>query len=240
MLVKRRRSTDTRDAMPGPVARKRSARRAPLTRERILRSALELADTRGIEAVSMRRLGEVLHVEAMSLYRYVAGKEDVLDGLADLVASEFEVPAPGGDWRAEVRRSAISAHAALRRHPWAGSVLESRTDLGPARLRYLEAMLGALRAAGLDLRTVGWAIMALDSHTYGFALQEQAWAFDPDRSKDAAAAMAASLPADAYPNLQAMALYSASERDAMMVDFTFGLDLILDGLERLRGAGDAR
>jgi AcrR family transcriptional regulator len=225
--------------MTEPGTRKRTTRRAPLTRERILHAALELADTHGIQAVSMRRLGEVLHVEAMSLYRYVQGKEDVLDGLADLVTSEFAVPTPGGEWRAEVRRSAISAHAAILRRPWAGGVLESRVNPGPARLRYLEAMLGTLRGAGFDHQTVGQAFMALDSHTYGFALQEQAWAFDPGQSQEIAAAMAENLPADAYPNLRAMAALAAAEPTAVTVDFTFGLDLLLDGLERiLERAGD--
>ncbi len=222
--------------MTEPTAkRKPTGRRAPLTRDRILRAALNLADEGGIEAVSMRKLGEVLHVEAMSLYRYVEGKEDVLDGLADLVTSEFAVPTPGGDWRAEVRRSAISAHAAILRRPWAGGVLESRVNPGPARLRYLEAMLGTLRGAGFDHQTVGQAFMALDSHTYGFALQEQAWAFDPGQSQEIAAAMAENLPEDAYPNLRAMAALAAAEPTAVAVDFTFGLDLLLDGLERILG-----
>ncbi len=215
----------TRRARPG---------REPLTRERVLRAALELADARGIDAVSMRKLGEVLHVEAMSLYRYVDGKEAVLDGLADLVTAEFDVPVRGGDWRAEVRRSAVSAHEALLRHPWASSVLESRMNPGPTRLRYLEAVLGVLREAGFDWATVGRAFMAIDSHTYGFAMQEQAWAFDPAVSDEIAATFAAMLPGDAYPNLIAMATYSATGPDAVRPEFTFGLDLMLDGLERLR------
>lgn len=221
--------------MTEPGTKKRvTRRRTPLTRERVLRAALELADARGIDAVSMRKLGEVLRVEAMSLYRYVDGKEAVLDGLADLVTGEFEVPAPGGDWPAEVRRSAVSAHEALLRHPWAGAILESRLNPGPTRLRYLEGMLGVLREAGFDWATVGRAFMAIDSHTYGFAMQEQAWAFDPADSDQIAATFAAMLPGDAYPNLIGIATYSATGPDAIRPDFTFGLDIILDGLERMR------
>jgi AcrR family transcriptional regulator len=199
----------------------------------VLAAALRLADEQGIEAVSMRRLGQVLRVEAMSLYKHVAGKEDILDGLADLVTSEFEVPAPGGDWKAELRRSAISAHAALLRHPWAGSVLESRLSPGPARLRYLDAVVGVLREAGFDLPMVARAFMALDSHTYGFALQELAMPFGPEDAAEVAAAMATSAFGSTYPNLRAMAEL-ASGPTGVPLEFEFGLDLLLDGLERTR------
>jgi hypothetical protein len=115
-------------------------------------------------------------------------------------------------------------------------VLESRLDPGPARLRYLDGMLGTLHGAGFDWATVGRAFMALDSHTYGFALQEQSWAFDPDQGREIAAGFAASLPADAYPNLLAMAVH-ASGPEVVQAEFTFGLDLLLDGLDHLRPAG---
>ena len=216
--------------------RRTRRRRQPLTRERVLRAALTLADERGIEAVSMRKLGEALGVEAMSLYKHVAGKEDVLDGIADLVMGEFEVPAAGEGWRAAVRRGAISAHRALLRHPWAGSVIESRLKPGPARLRYLDAVVGAMRAAGFDLATVGRAFLALDSHTYGFTLQELAWPFDQERAPEMAA-VAARMFEGAYPNLLAMAELAASSPTGVPVEFEFGLDLLLDGLERLRERG---
>src|SRR5512135_2598140 len=118
--------------------------RLPLSRERVLRAALALADEGGVEAVSMRRLGLALGVEAMSLYKHVADKEAILDGIADLVMDEVEVPSRDLHWRTSIRRSAISAHEALRRHPWAGVVLESRLNPGPARLRYLDAVVGVL------------------------------------------------------------------------------------------------
>lgn len=217
--------------------KRRTARpRTPLTRERILRAALQLADERGLEGVSMRKLAEVLRVEAMSLYKHVGGKEDILDGIADLVMLEVEVPANDVDWKTAIRRSAISIHEALLRHPWAGGVLESRLNPGPARLRYLDAVVGVLREAGFSVPTVARAFMALDSHTYGFTLQQTSWPFDTADGPEIAAAAAKTF-AGAYPNLLAMADLAMAGPDAMPIDFEFGLDLILDGLERLRGAG---
>jgi AcrR family transcriptional regulator len=208
--------------------------RIPLSRERVLNAALGLADEGGVEAVSMRRLGQVLGVEAMSLYKHVADKEAILDGIADLVMDEVEVPSPDLDWRTSIRRSAISAHEALRRHPWAGLVLESRLNPGPARLRYLEAVVGVLRGAGFETATVARAFMALDSHTYGFTMQELALPFDAAGAPIVAEEMASRVFANAYPNLAAMAELAMS--GAQMLDFEFGLDLLLDGLERLRPA----
>jgi AcrR family transcriptional regulator len=219
-------------ASPEPAGTAPAARppRVPLSRDRVLRAALQLADAHGIDAVSMRRLGQALSVEAMSLYKHVTDKEDILDGLADLVMAEVEVPEPGVDWKAEVRRGAISLHAALRRHPWAGPVLESRIQPGPARLRYLDAVVGTLRAAGFELPLIAKAFMALDSHTYGFTMQELAWPFDSKEAPEVAASMAAGLFAGGYPNLAAMAgVAAAGEVDP---DFAFGLDLILEGLAR--------
>jgi len=183
--------------------------------------------------VSMRRLGQVLRVEAMSLYKHVANKDDILDGIADLVTGDFEVPSVDVDWKIAVRRSATSAHQTLLRHPWASSLIESRLNAGPARMRYLDAMIGVLSAAGFTMPLVIRAIMALDSHTYGFVLQGQAWPFEPDAAPEAAAAFASELPADAFRNLAAAAELAATSSGGAMVDFEFGLDLILDGLERL-------
>lgn len=212
-----------------------TAPRVPLSRERILRAALALADEGGAEAVSMRRLGQALGVEAMSLYKHVADKEAILDGIADLVMDEVEVPSPDLDWRTSIRQSAISAHEALRRHPWAGVVLESRLNPGPARLRYLDAVVGVLRGAGFGTATVAHAFMALDSHTYGFTMQELALPFDAASAPGVAEQMAARVFTDAYPNLAAMAELAMS--GAQLLDFEFGLDLLLDGLERLRPVG---
>lgn len=210
------------------------ARRRPLNRERVLRAAIDLADEGGLEAVSMRRLGQVLHVEAMSLYKHVANKDDLLDGIADLITSEFEVPSATGDWRAAIRASAISAHEALLRHPWASSLIESRLALGPARMRYVDGVIGVLFRAGFGVETVASAFMALDSHTYGFTLQEQSWSGDMDKAPERAEGLAETIPRDEYPNLMVMVEAVAETERGLPVDFTFGLDLLLDGLDRLR------
>jgi AcrR family transcriptional regulator len=210
-----------------------TGRRMTLSRDRVLRAAMRLADEGGLEAISMRKLGQVLGVEAMSLYKHVASKDDIFYGLVDLVTDDFEVPSAGEHWKAAIRRSAISAHQVLLSHPWASSLIESRRDAGPARLRYLDAVLGVLLAAGFPMPVVLRAVMALDSHTYGFVLQEQAWTFDSDAAPEVAAAFARELPADAFRNLAAAAELAATSPGGAMVDFEFGLDLILDGLERL-------
>lgn len=219
---------------PLTASSRTATRRKPLNRDRVLRAAMHLADDGGLEAVSMRRLGQALRVEAMSLYKHVANKDDILDGIADLVTSDFEVPADDADWKTAVRRSVISAHQVLRRHPWASGLIESRLNAGPARLRYLEAMIGALSGAGFAMPTVIRAIMALDSHTYGFVLQERAWPLDADHAPEAAATFARGLPAGEYPNVIAMADMVTTAPGGVPVDFEFGLDLLLDGLERLR------
>jgi len=220
-----------------PPGRAAARRRKPLSRDQVLQAAVRLADEGGLEAVSMRKLGQVLRVEAMSLYKHVANKGDILDGIADLVMGEFEVPSGDVDWKTAVRRGAISAHQTLLRHPWASSLIESRLNAGPARMRYLDALIGTLAAAGFEMALVIRAIMALDSHTYGFVLQEMAWSFDVEKAPEMAATFAHSLPSGDYPNLLAMAEMAATAPGGAPVDFEFGLDLILDGLERLRDTG---
>jgi AcrR family transcriptional regulator len=211
-----------------------TTRRRPLSRDRVLRAAVRLADEGGLDAVSMRRLGQVLRVEAMSLYRHVAGKEDILDGMADLITGDFDVPSIDVDWKSAIRQSTTSAHEVLLRHPWAGALIESRVSAGPARLRYLDAVIGVLSAAGFPMPMVLRAIMTLDSYTYGFTLQELAWPFDAETAPAAAGSLAQALPVGEYPNLRAMAeMVTTAPWDAV-VDFAFGLDLTLDGLERLR------
>jgi AcrR family transcriptional regulator len=217
------------------MAPNRSAvrRRTPLTRDRVLRAALRIADRDGIDSVSMRKLGQALRVEAMSLYKHVADKEDVLDGLADLVISEVELPPDHLGWKPALRHIAISVHEALLRHPWAAAVLDSRLSPGPARLRYLDTVIGILRRAGFSLPDVARAFMALDSHIYGFTLQETNIPFAIEDAPQAAAQVAAHAGTD-YPNLQAIALLAATEPESFPVEFEFGLDILLDGLERRR------
>ncbi len=205
--------------------------RRKLTRDLILDAAVRLADEEGIQAVSMRRLGQALSVEAMSLYKHVSGKEDILDGISDLVMLEVEVPARDLPWRAALRQSAISTHHALLRHRWASAVLESRHNPGPARMRYLDAVVCILRDAGFSLPDVARAFMAVDSHVYGFTLQVLAWPFDLRDAPEEATAMADDTFGDAFPGLRAMANLAVSG-PGVPVEFEFGLDLLLDGLER--------
>jgi AcrR family transcriptional regulator len=212
-------------------------RRAPLSRDRILDAAVALADRDGIEAVSMRRLGQELGVEAMSLYKHVEGKDDVLSGIADRIAADFQLPDPDRPWRVAIRDCAIAAHAVLLRHPWAGPLLESMPTPGPARLAYLDAVVGVLRRAGFSLPEVAHAFGALDSHLYGFTMQVVSWPFDAGDMPDVAAEMVETMDADRYPNLVAMGSMVASSGQRIPVDFTFGLDLLLDGLERRLASG---
>jgi hypothetical protein len=158
----------------------------------------------------------------------------MLDDIADLITSDFEVPAQDDDWKPAIRRSAISVHRVLLQHPWASSLIESRVSAGPGRRRYLEAVIGALSGGGFAMPIVVRAIMLLDSYTYGFVLQERAWQVDVEDTPEAAASFARDLPADEYQNLLAMAQMVAAAPPGAMVDFEFGLDLILDGLERIR------
>lgn len=206
--------------------------RAPLNRGRILLSAIALADEDGIEALTMRRLGRRLGVEAMSLYNHVTDKDDILDGMVELITAEFEVPTGAADWRATIRSATISAHQVLRRHPWASSVIESRAQAGPNRLRLLDATIGVLAGSGFAMPVVIRTLMALDSHTYGFTLQEQAWPFPVEAAPERAAALATDLPTD-YPNMAAMVAFVATTQPGAILEFEFGLDLLLDGLERL-------
>jgi AcrR family transcriptional regulator len=212
--------------------RTRRFREAPLSRETVLAAALRIADDEGVAALSMRRLGQALDVEAMSLYKHVAGKEDVLDGIADLVMAEVELPPADLPWREAVRRGAVSTHEALLRHPWAAPVLESRLTPGPRRLTYLEAMVAAFRRGGLGLRDVSRAFMALDAHVYGFTIQELSFPFDLGDAPEEAAAMR-ELFAAHYPNLAAMADLAMPGGAGVAIEFEFGLDLLLDGLERM-------
>jgi AcrR family transcriptional regulator len=229
-------------ANPQPASMRQGARRqqsqaprAPLTRDRVLAAGVDLADESGIHGLSMRRLGQRLGVEAMSLYNHVSSKEDLLDGMAERVGSEYHVPVTGGDWRSELRRSALAARDALVRHPWAGAVLESRTTSGPVRLRYLEATLAVLRGAGFSVRSSYQAVMTLDSYVYGFTLQETNWPLPAEQAQAAAADFADTLPAHEYPRIaELVGIVAAGDYDPS-ADFTHGLEMVLDALAGLRG-----
>jgi AcrR family transcriptional regulator len=210
--------------------------RAPLTRDRIVRTAIDIADEEGIEALSMRRLGRRLGVEAMSLYNHVTDKDDVLDGMAEHVATGFEVPNGLLDWRSSIRSTARSTHEALLLHPWASRFIESRKRTGPVRLRLADATIGVLAGAGFPMPVVVRTLLAIDSYTYGFTLQEQAWPFPAEAAPGRASTLADELPAE-YPNMAALLAVVATTRPGALVDFDFGLDLLLDGLERLLPRG---
>lgn len=218
---------------------RRARRRAPLTRERVLRAALHLADEEGLEALSMRRLAQELGVEAMSLYNHVAGKDDLLDGIADMVVGEIEVPAIGADWKAAMRRRATSAHEVFLRHPWAPLLIGSRVNVGPAMLRYVNATLGCLREAGFSYELADRAWNAIDSHVYGFTIQELNFPLEPSEYASAAKMFLPRLPADEYPYMRALTELVIEGTHRGVHEFQFGLELILDGLERLlrRGGG---
>jgi len=207
---------------------------APLSRERVLRAALRLADAGGIESLSMRRVAQDLGVQAMSLYHHVANKDDMLDGIVDIVVSEIDVPSLETDWQTAMRRRATSAHAVLLRHPWATMPLVSRINVGPAMLRYVDATLGCLCKAGFSLEMADHAWNAIDSHIYGFTLQELNFPFEATDYSAAAAQGLALIPADQYPYLNRLT-HQVVEGDYDGIhDFEFGLELILNGLDRFR------
>jgi AcrR family transcriptional regulator len=210
--------------------------RVPLSRERVLRAAVALADDSGLESLTMRKLGEVVRVEAMSLYNHVANKGDLLDGMVDLVFSEIHLPSAGVDWKTAMRQRAISAREVLSRHPWGIGLMESRSTPGPATLRHHDAVLGSLRQGGFSIEMAAHAFSALDSYIYGFALQEASLPFDTaEETAEVAQMILKQLPADEYPYLAELTIEHVLQPGYDYGDeFEFGLDLILDGLERAR------
>jgi AcrR family transcriptional regulator len=208
--------------------------RTPLSRERVLKTALALADASGIESLTMRKLGEAVGVEAMSLYNHVPSKGDLLDGLIDLVFSEIELPSGTDGWKTAMRQRAISARAVLSRHRWAIGLMESRTSPGPATLRHHDAVIGCLRQAGFPVALAAHAYSALDSYVYGFALQEASLPFDTsEQTSELAQAIVAQFPADEYPHLAEFTFEHVLRPGYDYgSEYQFGLDLILDGLEK--------
>jgi AcrR family transcriptional regulator len=224
---------------------KRGAKsRAPLTRERVLRAAITIVDKSGLESLSMRKVGEAVGVEAMSLYRHVTNRDDILDGIVDLVVSEIEVPGKGAEWKIAMRQRAISAHHVLLRHPWAAALIESRANITAARLRYADTILGIMRQAGFSIAIAYRAFLALDSYIYGFTLQEVNWPYPADEVVAVTERMRPHVPAETYPNVDEVMTHVVKERASRAgskrndaspyaAEFEFGLDLILDGVERL-------
>ena len=217
--------------MPRPASATPS-KRIPLSRDRVLRAAVAIADADGIGSLTMRSLAQKLGVKPMALYYHVANKEEILDGIVDLVFSEIELPTANGDWRSEIVRRANSARLVLRRHPWAIGLMESRKTPGPATLRHHDATIGTLRAAGFSVEMTAHAYAMLDSYIYGFALQEVSLPFEgPETVADVAEPMMQQFPADAYPHLVEMTTeYVLQPGYDFGNEFEFGLRVILDAL----------
>ncbi len=212
-----------------------NTRRTPLSKARVLQAAVALADEAGLDAFSMRGLAQELGVVPMALYKHVANKDELLDGMVDIVFSEIEAAAGDLDWRAAMRRRAMSARDALRRHAWAIGLMESRHP-GPANLRNHNAVMGCLREAGFSFETAIHAYSVQDAYIYGFALQEQDLGFEtPESAGEAAQRRAETIGAlDDYPYLVEIAARLPETGYDNAREFGWGLDLILDGLDRLR------
>ena len=213
-----------------------ATRRKPLSRDRILDAAVAFADEHGIEALSMRKLGQQLGFEAMSLYNHIANKDDLLDGMLDLVLAEMERPAPDGGLAA-IRSSSLSAHAALQRHPWAAGLLMAPSRVRPARLEFMNALLGALRNAGFSADTTYHAYHVIDAHIIGFSLWQSTHDFQlPDEvTGDLRGFLERMIPRETLPHLHEHGLQHLEpgpHRDTSA--FEYGLDLLLGSLERLR------
>lgn len=214
-------------------ARSESGFRTPLTREQVLRAAISMADRSGLDSLTMRKLGEAVGVEAMSLYNHVANKDDLIDGMIDVVFGEIELPSADRDWSSAMRRRAISVRDVLSRHRWAIGLMESRTNPGPANLRHHDAVLGSLLAAGFSIDEAAHAYSVLDSYVYGFAQTQLSLPFE---SAEQIAAMGEGMlqtfPVDEYPHLAQMIGHAMAPGYDHGREFGFGLDLVLDGLAR--------
>ena len=207
--------------------------RVRLSKDRVVTAAISLADEGGLEALSMRKLAQELGVEAMSVYYHVANKDEILKQILDRVVGEFELPSASGDWRMALRSSAISAHEVLVRHPWACPLMMSPAMIGPARLAYMEALLGRLRRAGFSANMTHHAYHALDSHILGFTMWEVGYTTGIRELPDAGAGLQRQISFDDRPYLVEH-MGEHTKPGGGKSEFEFGLDLILDGLETLR------
>jgi AcrR family transcriptional regulator len=205
-----------------------------LTRENILQEAVRLVDKNGIDALSMRKLGQQLGVEAMSLYNHIANKDDLLDGIVDKVIVEIDLPTLGMDWREAMRLRAFSAREVFAKHPWAPMLIDSRVSGGMGRLRYFEAVIGTLRRAGFTIELAVRAFSLIDSYIYGFGRQSLNSSANDGGSPQEAEAFLEALPVEQFPYLAEMAsTFTSNAGYDEAADFEFGLNLILDGLQRV-------
>ncbi len=218
------------------MAKHAAAPRIPLSKERVLHAALELADAEGIEALSMRRLAKELGVEAMSLYNHVANKGEILAGIIDLVAGEFDLPSDESDWKTAMRRNAISSRDVLLRHRWATSIWMTQGG-GPARLRNGDWMLRTLREAGFSPELIYHAFHILESYVLGYTLQQLNFPYKGEELAGLAADFLKQIPVEDYPDLVEHIHQHIEPHDEETSGFELGLDLILDGLDRGRVTG---
>ena len=213
-----------------------SETRTRLSRTRVLAAAVALADETGLDGFGMRRLAQALGVVPMALYKHVANKDELLAGMIDAVFAEIEAPAAGADWRPAMRRRAVSTREALKRHGWALGLMETSPP-GPANLRVHDAVMGCLRGAGFSFATAIHAFSLLDAYIYGFALQEKTLGFEtPDSAGEAVQRRAETVAAAGYPHLAEIAERLPQTGYDPAAEFAWGLDLILDALDRQRGS----
>jgi AcrR family transcriptional regulator len=216
------------------------SRRQPLSRERVLQAALRLADRAGVASLSMRGLAHTLGVEAMSLYKHVANKDEVLDGLIDLVVKEIDVPPFGTEWRQAMRERAMSARQVFLRHPWAALLMESRLSQSPVRLQYADAVLGLLRCGGFTVPLAYRTFVLIDSYLYGYIMQELNWPVEEAEMSQLEKEVTAQLSMADYPHLmEAMNHVMTTRAESRVagvydVEFAAGLELILDAVARFR------
>lgn len=209
-------------------------RRVPLNRERVLCAALAIADQGGIETLTMRTLGQELGVGPMALYRHVANKDEIMDGIVDLVFSEIDLAPAGADWKTAMRQRAVSVRGALARHRWAIGLMESRSNPGPANLRHHDAVLGNLRAAGFSVEMAAHAYSLLDSYIYGFATTQMNLPFESTAEvAEVARTMLQPFPMNEYPSLlEFISEHAMKPGYDFGNEFEYGLDVILDGIGR--------
>ena len=215
-------------------------KRSTLTREKVLAAGVELADEVGIESLTIRKLADKLGVGAMTIYHHVPSKEEIIDGMVEMVFSEIERPPADADWRSAMRQRCISARKVLNRHPWAAPLMESRVPPGPENLSHHDAVIGCLRNGGLSIQMTAHAYAILDSFIYGFAFEEAVLpAGGGEGFAEIAEEIAAQFPADEYPYVAELTFEHVLKPGYDFGDsFEFGLDLIIDGLDR--AAADER
>ncbi|MBM9546969.1 TetR/AcrR family transcriptional regulator C-terminal domain-containing protein [Leptospira sp. 201903074] len=215
---------------------KKSKKRQNLSKDLVLEAAIQLADKFGLEELSMRNLASSLGVEAMSLYNHVKNKDEVLDGMVDLVVSKISLPKIGGDWKKEMKKRAKSAREVLILHPWVTLLLVSRMNVGQAMLTYFDVSLGCLHSAGFSLQAADHIINAIDCHIYGFILQELNFPIEPSEYAKKAEGFMPQLESSPYTHLTDLSKEVISGRYNGLHDFEFGLNLILDNLDKFRNS----